>query len=67
MKSEALLTAIKKAGGVAALAKQLNITQSAVSQWRTVPSHRVIEVERLTEVPRGELRPDLYPTEGQAA
>jgi DNA-binding transcriptional regulator YdaS (Cro superfamily) len=43
------------------LAKQLGVTPQAVSQWRRVPAERVIDVERLTEIPRHTLRPDIYP------
>jgi DNA-binding transcriptional regulator YdaS (Cro superfamily) len=42
------------------LAKALGITHGAVNQWRRVPAERVIEVERVTGIPREKLRPDLY-------
>lgn len=56
-----LAFAIRKAGGRAALAKMLNISPQAISQWREVPVHRVLEVERITGVSRYDLRPDIYP------
>lgn len=62
-KSEALQRAITKAGGLAGLAEPLGISIQAVSQWDEVPPLRVIAVEKLTGVPRYELRPDLYPSE----
>jgi len=62
-KSEALLRAIEKAGGLAGLADPLGISIQAISQWDEVPPLRVIAVERITGVPRHELRPDLYPSE----
>ena len=62
-RKEALERAIKRAGGVAALAAPLGITAQAVSQWDEVPPLRVIAVERATGVSRSELRPDLYPPE----
>ena len=45
------------------LAKALGVTQGAVSQWnqKRVPAERVLEVERITGIPRHEMRPDLYP------
>lgn len=55
-------------GGPSALAKALgNVTSQAVSQWKRVPAERVLDVERATGVSRHDLRPDLYPREGQAA
>jgi DNA-binding transcriptional regulator YdaS (Cro superfamily) len=43
------------------LAIRLRISAQAVSQWRRVPVSRVLEVEKITGVPREELRPDVYP------
>lgn len=58
--SAALALAIARAGGVTALAKELEITPAAVSQWEVCPIARVRAVERLTGVSRAELRPDVY-------
>lgn len=44
-----------------ALAAALGIRPSAVSQWTRVPAERVIDVERVTGIPRHDLRPDIYP------
>jgi DNA-binding transcriptional regulator YdaS (Cro superfamily) len=61
MRSAALLEAIRKAGSVTKLAAALDVAPQAISQWCRVPGSRVIEIERITGVPRHELRPDLYP------
>ena len=65
--SDAALTWAKLlVGGNTMLAQLLTergnpISQQAISQWARVPAERVLEVERVTGVPRSELRPDLYP------
>jgi DNA-binding transcriptional regulator YdaS (Cro superfamily) len=57
--SEGLRKAINAAGGVRSLARLLNINFQAIHRWQRVPSHRVLEIERLCKVPREDLRPDL--------
>lgn len=61
----ALREAIKQAGGVRALARQLEITAPAIIAWREVgvPVRRVLAIEKLTGVSRHDLRPDIYPRE----
>jgi hypothetical protein len=56
----ALQRAIDKAGGPSAFAKRLGISRQALWKWKRVPADRIIQIERLTGVPREELRPDLY-------
>lgn len=57
----ALKRAIEKAGSARRLAHKLGITQQSLGEWTRVPPRRVLAVERVTGVPRWELRPDLYP------
>lgn len=64
---DALKRAIKAAGGLDKLAGPLGITAQAISQWAEVPPLRVLAVERVSGVPRHELRPDLYPLEPSEA
>jgi DNA-binding transcriptional regulator YdaS (Cro superfamily) len=52
--------AIKAAGSMRKLAKLLGIRQQSVCKWKKIPAHHILEIERLTGVPREELRPDLY-------
>jgi DNA-binding transcriptional regulator YdaS (Cro superfamily) len=58
--ADGLKIAIKTAGGLRALARLIGITHQAVAQWDKIPAERVIEMERLTGVPRSVLRPDLF-------
>ena len=67
MRDEGLERAIEAAGGVRALARQIGVSQPAVSNWKRVPADRVLAVEAVTQIPRGALRPDLYPAEPAAA
>ena len=55
-----LLEALRAAGSVTKLAALLGLTQPSVSSWKRIPAGRVVEIERVTGVPRQKLRPDLY-------
>lgn len=59
----ALQRAIDKVGGPSAFAKRLAISRQALWKWgrvRRVPADRLVQIERVSGVPREELRPDLY-------
>jgi len=60
MRDSGLKEAIRAAGGVSQLARQLSISQPSVSNWTRVPAERVVAVEVATGVDRAALRPDLY-------
>lgn len=47
-------------GRLKSLAAALDVFPSAISQWTEVPIKRVIDVERITGIPRQELRPDYF-------
>ncbi|MEQ8507452.1 MAG: pyruvate, phosphate dikinase [Rhodospirillaceae bacterium] len=66
MRDSALEQAISAAGGTASLARSINVTPQAISQWERVPAERVIAVEEATggKISRSDLRPDLYPNGG---
>ncbi len=66
MREQGLEEAIRAAGGIGALARSLGLSQPSVSNWRRVPSERVVAVEAATGVPRHTLRPDLYRAEFQS-
>ena len=54
---------VPRAAAVTALARVARVSYQAVTEWTRVPPLRVRAVEQLTGIPRGELRPDLYPAE----
>ena len=60
MRDLGLSEAIRVAGGVSELARQIGISQPSVSNWIRVPAERVVSVETATGVDRAVLRPDLY-------
>lgn len=60
MRDPGLSEAIRAAGGVSELARQIGIAQPSVSNWVRVPAERVVSVESATGVDRAVLRPDLY-------
>lgn len=43
-----------------ALAEALGVSLQAVSAWDKIPLSRLLDVEKVTGVPREKLRPDLY-------
>lgn len=66
------LKAARKAVGVKAIAEALNVTEQAITQWRRVPINRVLDVERVSGIPRHQLRPDFYaaisvPSQGECS
>jgi DNA-binding transcriptional regulator YdaS (Cro superfamily) len=64
----ALDEAKRRCRGASGLAPALGgISPQAVSQWKRVPSERVLDVERVTGISRSELRPDLYPLDCDAS
>jgi hypothetical protein len=60
-----LVAAIDKAGNQSKLARLLGVRPQHIQNWMNrdsrVPSARVLEIERVTGIPRHELRPDIYP------
>ena len=61
-------TVLNETRGLAiSLSRELGITHGAISQWVRVPVERVLDVERITGIPRHELRPDIYPPPFQSA
>jgi DNA-binding transcriptional regulator YdaS (Cro superfamily) len=60
-RSEMDIQQIKEAGGGSSkLAKELGLHRASVWGWQSVPPRHVLDVERITKIPREELRPDLY-------
>jgi hypothetical protein len=59
---EAMLELRRKRGALSQLAVELGVTAQAVHLWEVVPIQRVLEVERITGIPRRRLRPDYFVT-----
>lgn len=47
-------------GLLAKVAHGLGLTRAAVVKWDKVPAERVVDIERITGIPREQLRPDLF-------
>src|SRR6185437_5890696 len=60
MRDPGLSEAIRAAGGVSELARQIGISQPSVSNWVRIAAERVVSVESVTGVDRAILRPDLF-------
>jgi DNA-binding transcriptional regulator YdaS (Cro superfamily) len=47
---------------ISELSQKMNLSKQAVYKWQThgIPAKRLLEVEKLTDVKRERLRPDLY-------
>ena len=57
--------AAEKAGGLSKLAASLGVRHQTFYSWSRVPAERAVDIERLTGIPRHELRPDLWPLPAQ--
>lgn len=60
---------VERAGGPAKLARLLGFkSHTSILRWAKVPERRIVAVERVTGIPREQLRPDLFertPTEAR--
>lgn len=65
------LKALVKARGLKLidLSRGLGVDKATVTRWaqKRIPAERVVEIERVTGIPRHDLRPDLYPVEQESA
>jgi len=65
------LKSLVKARGLKLIdvSRGLGVDKATVSRWaqKRIPAERVLDIERLTGIPRHDLRPDLYPKQGTAA
>lgn len=61
------LKSLVKARGLKLIdvSRGLGVDKATVSRWaqKRIPAERVLDIERLTGIPRHDLRPDLYPAE----
>lgn len=47
-------------GMLSKIAREIGVYAQAVHQWKMVPLERVVDVERITGIPREQLRPDYH-------
>ena len=59
-KSAALIRIGKRRGLKSEIARQLGISTAAVTLWKRIPAHHCPMVEKITGIPRFQLRPDVY-------
>ena len=60
MNQNAVKLAIEKAGGMRPLARAIGIAHQAIAMWTYIPIKRLLDVERVTGIPREILRPDIF-------
>jgi len=70
MKNKPLKERLHKNGiKLVSLARSFGVDKATISRWvqGSIPAERVIEFERLTNISRHELRPDVFGKKGEAA
>jgi len=60
VKKTGVKAAIDAAGGFRPLAVALGIDHRAVMRWNKIPTKRLLDIEKKVDVPRHELRPDIF-------
>lgn len=52
-------------GQVSMIARELGLHPASVRDWYVAgfPAIHVLDLERILDIPRGQIRPDLYPVE----
>ena len=60
------MEAVRNVMTLASLARHLNVTRGAVSQWDRVPAEKIKEVSEATGLAYKVLRPDLFPEPAEA-
>jgi DNA-binding transcriptional regulator YdaS (Cro superfamily) len=58
--TEIITQICKPNGGVTHIAKALGISRQAIYQWKEIPPKHLVALEKITGVPRAEMRRDLY-------
>ncbi|GBR03935.1 transcriptional regulator [Acetobacter oeni] len=51
---------IDRVGGASVVAKALGVCRTTPMLWKKIPPHHCPAIERAFDIPREELRPDLF-------
>lgn len=51
---------VRDAGGPLAVSKVLGITSQAVTQWKKIPPQHCLDIEKISNYNRHDMRPDIF-------
>lgn len=59
-RSKIIENACEEAGGMRALGRAMGIPYQSIQAWKEIPAQHILTIERVTGIPREQLRPELY-------
>lgn len=51
---------VGKQRGLSVIAREIGLTRQTIGKWKICPAEYVVGVEKVSGVPRHELRPDIF-------
>jgi hypothetical protein len=61
MRPEDVMPTLRERGLYPAIIQRLGVTAQALYAWRVVPADRVVEISKLSRIPKHVIRPDIFP------